>query len=653
MATRTKTTRWAFPTRLTDVATNTTLAGATRHEFGAKTIYIPEGTRTVKSAFVRFTSQDANTAGALDIDAVRYGSNVQAAGWTDVDTTFDATDTAESETLRGQLDITANVVANMGAGASFTLDLAIAVATEAASNVRNITAELFLTYEYDDAAATHIKTVVIPMQSGETDLGTVYSEPGAAGTGPAPANQIPQLTGAGTPFLPEASVTIRDQYIIIVASDYGSPAATDFNMFVRLDGATELTRATIEGAQQSSRFYQDIIDSSLMPSTTAVHAFEMRSSLADRFFAPGGFLVVSYEFDPSSTTEVLNSIMVGARNERSTLNTDNADTSAPDRYTVDIDVQEPATVAMVQSAIYALGNFAGSGVDHYVTPTGQTARTYNTVAAQILEAMVPVVQRVDHSSSTWALSRGRNKLRFDFSIENAPAQRPATFVAILNYTSGKASAGVGAHNHTTWWFQKAFEGTATAGATVTPTAPSIPEGIYKVGSVVANVMIRKNAPDVFVSASREAGEDAAAGWYNNGEMTAWSSSSESGTKEGFLDVTEWFRSNSFTTEGANVETARDWRYATRTSGGVASFLSALALTYHAISYAVAGDVTGSAGGTVDLAAHRSDTGEIVATTSRVGNGAYSMSVFDDTVAHYVTAREDATHVGRSDNATPA
>jgi hypothetical protein len=51
--------------------------------------------------------------------------------------------------------------------------------------------------------------------------------------------------------------------------------------------------------------------------------------------------------------------------------------------------------------------------------------------------------------------------------------------------------------------------------------------------------------------------------------------------------------------------------------------------------------------TIDL--HRSDTGEKVATTTRSGNGAYSLTWYDDTVDVYVVAYEAAGRLGRSKN----
>ena len=45
--------------------------------------------------------------------------------------------------------------------------------------------------------------------------------------------------------------------------------------------------------------------------------------------------------------------------------------------------------------------------------------------------------------------------------------------------------------------------------------------------------------------------------------------------------------------------------------------------------------------------------EHVVSTSRSGNGAYTATVYDNTLGHFSEAREDGTHIGRSDNFTPS
>jgi len=65
------------------------------------------------------------------------------------------------------------------------------------------------------------------------------------------------------------------------------------------------------------------------------------------------------------------------------------------------------------------------------------------------------------------------------------------------------------------------------------------------------------------------------------------------------------------------------------------------LTYHAITFTVSGTISGSVGGTVNLVLY-DDLDNKILSTSRVGNGTYSFTWFDDVLNVYVTAYESAT-----------
>ena len=99
----------------------------------------------------------------------------------------------------------------------------------------------------------------------------------------------------------------------------------------------------------------------------------------------------------------------------------------------------------------------------------------------------------------------------------------------------------------------------------------------------------------------------------------------------------------------DVEGSRVYRYT-----NVASCAKGVSmmLTYHTITFTVGGDVTGSSGGTVDIDAFTEDGDEIlhIGSTSRSGNGAYSLTWYDNVYNCYTEARESGTLIGRSDNA---
>jgi hypothetical protein len=82
------------------------------------------------------------------------------------------------------------------------------------------------------------------------------------------------------------------------------------------------------------------------------------------------------------------------------------------------------------------------------------------------------------------------------------------------------------------------------------------------------------------------------------------------------------------------------------------------LSYHAITFTKTSTISGSGGASVALNLHYDgaqsyilNPGEKVATASRTGNGTVAVSWYDDTENYYLAAREDATHVGRSNTFT--
>jgi hypothetical protein len=89
------------------------------------------------------------------------------------------------------------------------------------------------------------------------------------------------------------------------------------------------------------------------------------------------------------------------------------------------------------------------------------------------------------------------------------------------------------------------------------------------------------------------------------------------------------------------------------SSTVCNWSAAYWLTYHAITFSATGTISGSNGGTVNVYLHDATSGELLASGSRSGNGSYTLTWFDSVNNYFVDAREDATHLGRSDNAVLA
>src|SRR5262245_58900667 len=123
------TTRWIFDTKLENVATATTLGGATRHDFAAKTIYIPESSVTFLSAIVEVTGRMA-FATVRSLVGIRIGIKLGAVAFSDLDytPTFSG-NTALAYSWRFTRNVTSYFTTNWS-GTCMAAQVGIAVATQ-------------------------------------------------------------------------------------------------------------------------------------------------------------------------------------------------------------------------------------------------------------------------------------------------------------------------------------------------------------------------------------------------------------------------------------------------------------------------------------------------------------------------------------------
>lgn len=92
--------------------------------------------------------------------------------------------------------------------------------------------------------------------------------------------------------------------------------------------------------------------------------------------------------------------------------------------------------------------------------------------------------------------------------------------------------------------------------------------------------------------------------------------------------------------------ARDYRFDVSQTSSVIWQASKL-FTYHAITFDVTGEITGSDGGTVYIDLIRTDTGEIVNSKTRTGDGAFSFTWYDNTIPMIVLVYENSEKKGAS------
>ena len=292
MVLRTKTIEYPFDQRVTDLAASTT------HTFLAETVYIPEtGSRTILSAYVSVYYRTGETAGWAQTTQT-VGIDVASAGFVDRTIAANSASTTHQGADCLKVNFTPEFIASFGAGISATV--AVRFSTDVITQNANV--KLVVTYQYDDTAAvTRIRTARIPLQSPVLRLGTTQSTLGTL--------QIPQLTGGGTPFLPEDSVVIREAWFEVTANERRD-STVDFQLETEIDALGVALDGSHEAALASDVWYRRIWRPSFV--TTTTHDFKARCAAASgqAFASLSVVLYVTYEYNHTNSTRILNSLLM-------------------------------------------------------------------------------------------------------------------------------------------------------------------------------------------------------------------------------------------------------------------------------------------------------------------------------------------------------
>lgn len=637
MATRTKTISYAWPTYTSLVA------DATLTSIGSITIYIPETTRTFKSVFVEVGFQDVITATGGTIAS--YQVELTLGAGTPSNKTFSSAITNTGENIAGVIgphDYTSYFTSDFGAGTSQTVDLKVLFdqSTGTTLGMQNITAIVYITYDYDDSVATQIKTVAIPLESRVNALATTETEIGT--------NQIPQLTGTGG-MLPESSVMIRDYYFVIDSNSANSNNATDWTLTVRIDneGAGGVAFATQECALATDVFNRWIWSrTSDYPDTTTVHAFKMWSAGIARANHACITLYVTYEFNASTSTRILNSILLPFE-VSSPLGLTSSDFS---RYQRNFFVSEPGTITLQQSSfrVHWNCNAAVSGLNFRAG--SQAYRTY-TNAGNVIAGMFCLQQRIDSGSAQGAgitLSRGLNTVTIDgYRTDTTNDPTNINGVIILNYESDKHASGVGVHTHTIFEVMSAWSGTNTDRHQFNFSSLAGETNYYLTGIGFYSIEWQNAASNsitfdvkVLAGESKEAGYldlygDAYLGDTEQSCIVIWGSG---------RDIFKRFPGD-MGTDRIDIQATRLFRMFNSTAFRQGTVW---VTTYHTMTKTVSGEIVGyygdGSGITVNI--HRSDTHERIGQVTTSAGGTYNFTWYDDVLPLYAVATQGGL-AGRS------
>jgi hypothetical protein len=618
----------------------TSLAAATRHDFSAVTLTVAETAgRTFKNVFVEVT---AHTDGAGSLTSWLTGIKLGGVAFSDTtvtDSTAFAAEVQSYKLVSGNLASYFNT--NFGSGATQTCQVGVQFGGTATIN---IAAKLVIEYEHDwESNATRTKTVCIPLESSDTYLTTVLTQIGT--------NQVPQLTGTGG-FLKEASVAVKNM-AFEVETVMGSENTTNAQLALALDAEAEVADGVHNQAAISNYHYRRIWVRDDM-STTTTHQFKARSIGKNAWFKTSILLYVTYTYDEATTTAVTNSLRLPFQVQGLLPHTTEGYAYAD----VEVDIQDPATVTLLQSGVQLyLGERYGT-TQMQIKVGAQAARGYyvNTVpSGQNSSAFTHRIDSGGVQGAFGTLARGRQTVRvqvatnagFDGLVWNVSG------VLIVNYSSGK-SADTYRNTRT---LRKQVLATTDNGASsrFASHAIDVPAGeSWRLLNYAAlTVFLTPNSQSVSLVDT-----ETSAGLF----MNLWSdyifANGNLGLYCVWSEMGRLFRRYAADpdTSRADPTAAHDLRFCTTGDGSsAAAFVGfEIAWTIHSHTYGVSGTVSGyTSGDGSGIAVQVFDASHnLVATAMTTAGGAFSATVYDNTVQVYASAFVNSNLKGRSALATP-
>ena len=634
MATRLKTVEFCVPPYTSAITDNTLTSLA------QITVYIPEtGTRTFRSVVATVSASITGTA-AGNLTTRQLQCRLGGAAYVAHTNSNAITNSGEDIMAFHSVDLTAHFTTNFTNGTySLTFDSQVLFDSAGTTpGAIGACVTLVVTYEYDDTSTTQIKTVRFPLNAPVTVLAT--SKPSAIDTLPALNTE-----------LPEASKTYRSMFTVVQGNAANIANTTDLTITQQWVSTTARTSSIFESALATDywfRWVQNFTWDGGSPdiATGSTQAYYIYSNVA-RMNHLQVWLVVTYEFDASASNDMFVSLMLPNDFDSPMGGTTSSDYQRTSR---EFFVQE-TSVTSKQVAFFPMWSQIGAISTLQFRVGSGSFVTYTDAAAQLAGGNGAMVR----NDAAYTIARGRNTFVFDaYRSDTSDLGWSLSGFWIVNYTCAKPSGGYGAANHTVIWNLGAtvFDGAATqTSKSIAATAPVIPESDYYMTALGVMLQVNQNGTTFASSYTCLFEKTAAEGgvqW-----LVAYKDVAHGDVETGLFTVLgqikDFFKRwpNDPGAGRLDIETSRRWVIYNGPLTGQGVYKLDLLLTYHTITYAVAGTIAGSGGGTVSIDLERSATGETVGSTSRSGNGAFSLTWYDNTENVYVSVTEDATHVGRS------
>lgn len=626
MAVRLKTVQYAF-------STLASLANNTLTNLPQLTVTLPEtGTKTIKKAWVEVSMDDIITATGGSTTTKTVNLRLAAVAYSSTTNANVIANSGENVSLFLVRDFTSYFTTNW-TGTSMTCDLQLQVNQSTGTTLGqvNVGATLYITYEYDDTSTTQLKTVYIPLNAPTGALPTVKTS----------HDTIPVLDT----YLPELSKVYRNIHIVVEANTATS-STTDFTNTYQLSSLGTQVTGIYESSLNTNRFVRYVWNITTYITTNVTHTFNLHSSLANVMNAPQAYLIVTYEFNSSTSTSIMNSVMLPTN----IINTSGSDATTFNKFTKDFFVQED-NVVLSKLAAYVYFQGSNTALPGLNAKVGTGSFIAYNISGNFTVAGNRCFMVRNDAPAGLTFARGKNTLELSMYTTNI-GQRGGAWgcLWVVNYTSDKHADGVGVHNKTVRYPYFTQENvTGVNERTSIDEAMDIPETEYFINDFGMRLSTMTTySPGINVKVERliDEGYNMFEGVYVDSTKMTF----EMGYFQYFIEDKILFYRWPGDADPFRVNSEVLRRYFAENPGTIAYFMILEGIvTYHSIDYVVSGNITNSNGGTVNIYLRRTSSGEELKATSRVGNGAYSFIWYDNTEDLYVDAYESTAYKGRSSN----
>lgn len=608
---------------------------------GTGSIWIAENGPSTKvnitSAMYFWAMQDTSTLTGATLSDMRVDIGLDAtASSTILNTTVDFTNTGENWAgIFGPLDATSYFNTNFGTAQSKTayswFDALVSTGTGTA--LRGIYPWIDITYEYSASAARRTDYLRIPLG---TPIGAMPTASGFVFT------TIPQLSGSGGLLSDYGSLIIRDSWLEIASFTGVNNVSTDININYSFDAGATGSFPIRENALATDLRILYILPNT--ESTIAPHSLKLWSSLASRWYNTQVWLNVVFEYDPTTTTSVINTLQFPV--VLPTPLTLTGGGSPYNSFLRKFTITEPTPIVPLYSSLDL--RWCSTATNAIVIWGPLLKTTTVTTPANAISGQFSVNLNIESAS----FSRGENEFSV-FATTGATFGTTMSGLYTLIYRSAISPQGIDKHGRVIRKIIQSWDTTLKTD-TQTQTYFTIPESNYYLVSV--GIFFNTFTPAIGNGISIESQLEYIQGeYYPSASYVSFSTNTNMADNE--LTHFEMFTSaeqlikrfpNDFNPARVDIEISRKNRYLSPIQGQ--RFGSYWNVCYHSITASLSGIISNSNGGWITASLHRADNGELYAQQYLNGDGNYSFTVYDDTTPVYVDFWEDNTYKGRSKTA---